>query len=385
MEDNSSIKRAFWSLIAMRIVYAINWLNIGSIFEQIALEFNTGISSLGSLTSSFYVGIGITQIPGGIFAAKFGAKKAVILGNFVSSLAALLSSFSDNIEEMILLRFFVGAGMGMVFSPGVSILASYFQKEKKGYSVGLYNSAYDVGGVLALFLWGIIAASFGWRQSLVLSGLLGLITTLFAQILVKADKNENQKISLSEVKKILLDRDMFFLSLGVLSVGTGNAVIGSFIVYYLELKYGFSEALAGLIGALVVFVPIFSSVLAGKLYDMTRNTKLLMFLSAVLTSLSELMVPYVQGIFSGFATFIAGIGVGIGITVGFAAARDLSKASANYEPLAIAWVNFISLFGAFFPPLVFSQIASNYGYHDAWLFGSIVTMVLGLLVLKIKD
>jgi MFS family permease len=385
MESEKNNRAGFVALILMRVIYAINWLNIGSVFKEIAFDFNSNVSALGSMTSTFYLGIGIFQVPGGIFAAKYGAKKTVILGNFISSLGALLCSFARDVNHLLILRFIVGAGMAFVFSPGVSIVASYFGKNRKGYSVGLYNSAYDIGGFFALFFWGVLAASIGWRPSLAFSGILGIISTIFGQLLVKTHDNSYSGVNFDEMKKIFFDKQLFYLSIGVLAVGTGNAFLGSFLIYYLEKNSGYSEILAGSIASVVVLVPVFSSIIGGRFYDSTKNAKILIFISGVLMSLGVGIVPVGGGITSLIGVVLGGIAVGFGITVGFAAAREMSKASYEYEPLAVGWVNFISLFGVFIPPIIFSRIAEISGYNYAWLFGSVITLALSIPVLRMKS
>src|SRR2546422_9474096 len=70
-----SPQRAIIALVAARIVYAVNWLNIGAIFYLMSADLNSGVSGLGTLTSSFYLGVGIMQVPGGILAAKWGPQE----------------------------------------------------------------------------------------------------------------------------------------------------------------------------------------------------------------------------------------------------------------------------------------------------------------------
>jgi len=57
------------SLLYTRVVYAINWFNIASIFSHIASDFKQDISLLGLLSTSFLIGVGLFQVPGGIIAA----------------------------------------------------------------------------------------------------------------------------------------------------------------------------------------------------------------------------------------------------------------------------------------------------------------------------
>ncbi len=143
-----SKQRSVIALVAARIVYAINWLNIGAIFYLMSADLNSGVSGLGTLTSSFYLGVGIMQVPGGILAAKWGPKRTVSLGILVSSIAVLGTSISSAILEVATLRFIVGAGMALVFAPSVVIMTR-FLGGKSGTGVGLINSAFDIGGCSA--------------------------------------------------------------------------------------------------------------------------------------------------------------------------------------------------------------------------------------------
>ncbi len=65
----------------------------------------------------------------------------------------------------------------------------------------------------------------------------------------------------------------------------------------------------------------------------------------------------------------------VGLTTAFAAAHDLNKEPKEYDTLVISWVNSLSLFGNFGPPLVFTALAATFGYSAAWLGGSGLVMV----------
>ena len=92
-------------LLLARIQYTINWFNISSIFYFIALDFNLNINTLGLITTSFLIGVGLFQVPAGILVAKYGAKKISIIGIFLSSGMALISGFSqDELQISIILQ-----------------------------------------------------------------------------------------------------------------------------------------------------------------------------------------------------------------------------------------------------------------------------------------
>src|SRR5918999_2149909 len=169
---------ASFSLIIARIVYGINWFNVSAIFPLIALEFSKDVSLLGSITAAFFIGIGLLQIPAGIFAVKYNPRISAIVGITISSTAALLCGLVFSSSQLIWLRFIVGFGMAFFFSSAVILIARYGKKGFPGFSIGIMNSAHSMGGIIGIFAWINIAQIIGWRPSLILSGVLGLGTAL---------------------------------------------------------------------------------------------------------------------------------------------------------------------------------------------------------------
>jgi len=50
----------------------------------------------------------------------------------------------------------------------------------------------------------------------------------------------------------------------------------------------------------------------------------------------------------------------------------------------VSFVNGVSLFGAFWVPLLFSGIARHSGYSMAWMLGSLLTLVLVIPLIRQK-
>src|ERR671920_926469 len=92
-------------LVFARVLYAINWFNISSVFYLILIDFEQDISMLGIITASFLVGIGLFQVPAGILAAKYDPKKIALSGIMMLSIASLLSGLVTELFQMAILRF----------------------------------------------------------------------------------------------------------------------------------------------------------------------------------------------------------------------------------------------------------------------------------------
>lgn len=378
--------RALGSLIIARIIYALNWLNFGAIFYLMSQDVGAGVSGLGNVTAAFFVGIGLFQVPGGILAAKYGPKKVVVTGIMATSLAVLGTAVSSTIPELEVLRFFAGIGMAFVFAPGVVIVAQLLHGGKSGFGVGLFNSAYDIGGLLAIFGWIVIASVTGWRPSLGLSGGAYLVTGLLVLAYVPADDPSNEFVIKREsLAGVLSDRQTILLGLGVLGFSIGNTLISGFMVYYLKNALSVPGTVAGLVTSPILVIPIYASIWGGRVYDRVSKHRVLM-VAAMLGSAASLAIVGIGSVYAaGAAAALGGVVSGIGFTFAFAGARDFNKGGKEYESLAIAWVNSIQLTGSFFPPLFFSFVAGQWGYPQAWVWSGAITLLFILPVLLMSE
>lgn len=372
---------AYTSLFFSRTIYAVNWYNIAALFAFIAYDFNLNVSGLGVATAGFYVGVGLFQVPGGVMAAKYGARNTAIIGVVIASIGALLTAFTSQFYQLVLLRFFVGIGMALFFGPGITLVARTFRRESQGFAVGTFQSAFYVGGALGLFAWSVLADLAGWRSSLAISGALGVLGSLLIFLNVPRDQlASNFVIKMADLRKLLSNRWLVLLSLELFGFGSGTILINTFMVYYLEQSLKLSPTLAGIIGSLAPLCGIVASPVFGMLYDKTRNARLLLFFLGAALAIAIAVVA-VGDVFSAIGSaLVAGLCSG-SFTVGYLAARESNAASAEYESLAVSWVNTIQMLAGFWSPVMFSLLVISFGYAFSWLVGAAYTFLLISVIL----
>ena len=374
-----------FSLIFARILYSINWFNIASIFYFIAADFKQDISMLGLITSSFLIGIGIFQIPAGILAAKYGPRKIAIYGILITSSAAFLSGLSTDLFHMVVLRFIVGLGMACFFGPSVILISKYLGKGSEGLGVGLLNSAHALGGIIGIFGWIILAEVTGWRISLMLSGLLGIVTGLLLIIALIREKIQiDFGIKISELRQILFNKSLIVLGLALLGFQIGSNLTLTFIVFYLADHLNIDPTIAGFVGSFNLIIALVSSPLFGKIYDRIKDAKKLLIISGIVMSSSMAMIAANTLYVIIFSIIIAGFFLAGGFVIVYTKAKQVKGLHAEYETLAVSYVNGISLFNAFWVPIVFSYIVNQSGYSMAWFLGGFLTLLLVLPLFKLK-
>jgi MFS family permease len=374
-----------FSLIFARILYSINWFNVASIFYFIAADFKQDISMLGLITSSFLIGIGIFQIPAGILAAKYGPRKIAIYGIVITSSAAFLSGLSTDLLHMVILRFIVGLGMAFFFGPSVILISKYLGKASEGLGVGLLNSAHALGGIIGIFGWIIIAEVTGWRISLMLSGLLGLISGLLLVVsLIKEKIQTDFGIKISDLRQILFNKSLIVLGLALLGFQIGSNLTLTFIVFYLADHLNLDPKIAGFIGSFNLIIALVSSPLFGRIYDRINDAKKILIISGIVVSLSMAMIAANTLYIIILSIIIAGFFLAGGFVIVYTKAKQVKGLHSEYETLAVSFVNGISLFNAFWVPILFSFVVNQSGYSVAWLLGGFLTMLLVLPLFKLK-
>lgn len=191
-------------------------------------------------------------------------------------------------------------------------------------------------------------------------------------------------MELRHLRLVLLDKWLIVLSVAVLGFQAGSTIYSNFVSYYLETQVHVNVGEAGTIASLASLFAFAAAPYAGRIFDTSGNLKRLLLASGALMAVGvslPLFGTVDSAILSGI---LVGLGSGCGFTFGFAAARAANKLDKEYETLAVSWVNGISLFGDFVPPLLYSFLAIHYGYSAAWLCMGIVAFVLLIPMLFVR-
>jgi len=389
MNRQTTTSRGTISILIARIIYAINWFNIGSLFPFISKEFNQDVSYLGQLSGFFLLGIGLFQIPGGLFATKYGSRRSAILGIILSSIAVIISSLTTQIAVFVALRFIVGLGMAFFFSAGVTLITTYLGKRSEGTGIGLLNSFQAIGGVIGIFGWILVAEALGWRLSLIMSGILGVAIGLLMIFLLPAETQVRTTISISLLRKLLFSRNL--ISLGVILTATQLAwgLTISFFVFYLIDRMKISPEFAGIISSIPLIVYVFASPITGKIFDKSVNSKWILLIFSIMLSIS-LMVNSLNNLTSAIlSAILVGFFATGGFTIVYAITRKIERTTLTqgqeYATLNVSWINGISLMGISWVPVVFSLIIHQVGYSIAWFIGGSISLILTIPIVALSS
>lgn len=172
-------RRVMWRLMPYLIVlYVIAYLDRVNV-SYAALEMTTNLgftaATYGFGAGIFFVGYFILEVPGAVFAARWGVRRMVCRIMVSWGLLAMLMGFVQNAQQFYWLRFFIGAAEAGFFPAMIVYLGGWFRAADRGKAVALFMSAISlamvIGGPLSGALLKINWLGLeGWRWLFILEG-----------------------------------------------------------------------------------------------------------------------------------------------------------------------------------------------------------------------
>lgn len=141
-------------------------------------EFGLASSTMGALTSVALIAGAFGGIGFGAIADRIGRVRAMTISILVYSVATAGLATSHSLWQLVAWRTLVGLGMGGEWSCGSVLVAESWPAEHRGKAMGLMQSGWAIGALLAAAISAAVLARFGWRV-LFLFGALPAIAAFF--------------------------------------------------------------------------------------------------------------------------------------------------------------------------------------------------------------
>lgn len=159
-----------WMLDAMDVMlYAFA---LGAIRDEFGLSgAQAGALASVTLLSSAFGGIGF-----GILADRYGRARMLQVAILVYSLCTAMTATAGSVLALVLWRTLVGIGLGGEWSAGSVLVAETWPTAHRGKAIGIMQSGWAVGYMLAAGLAALVMPKFGWRPLF----LVGVVPALLA-------------------------------------------------------------------------------------------------------------------------------------------------------------------------------------------------------------
>jgi MFS family permease len=179
-----SSSRGGWMMIATILIEAWDLYAISFLLIFIKDEYNPSAAQLGLATAAVQGGALIGALLGGVVADRLGRKRVFILTMILFIVLALAQGFSQNIWDLIIIRFLIGIPLGSDIANGYAYIMESMSKGAREKMGSRWQFMFGLGEVLAIViitLMYLTGMGHGilWRIGLALGAVPALVLLLY--------------------------------------------------------------------------------------------------------------------------------------------------------------------------------------------------------------
>jgi sugar phosphate permease len=199
--------RATRILLPLLLLYLVNFIDRNNISFAVIGGMNTdlhiGNADAGLAGGLFYAGYLILQIPSGILAERFDVKNLIVLLGVVWGVLAMATGLSQNLAELLVLRFLLGLVEGCVWTAILVLLSRWFTDRERATANSLWLLCLPLSFIVMGPISGLIVRSVGWRWLFVVEGAPAVLFSLLVWTLTAARPQDAAWLPAAERDRIL--------------------------------------------------------------------------------------------------------------------------------------------------------------------------------------
>lgn len=193
---------------------------------EMVRELATNMSLGQQVISLFLVGVGLGQLPAGILSDRYGRLPVLYVGFITYTVAGIVTSIGDQIEIILVARFFQGLGA----SVGMVITRAMVRDVASGRKMARLMSAmvmiFTATPMLAPIIGSYLTALYGWRTNYTAMAVFGFLMIVCISVVLRETHapNRDQQIRhqlISNLREFFSHRQSVFGTLLVMLAAAG--------------------------------------------------------------------------------------------------------------------------------------------------------------------
>lgn len=405
-------KRWFRILPAVFLMYCINMIdrnNIGFAFPGMEADLGIGATYAGLAGGIFAIGYLFLQVPGGLWAERWSAKKLIGLALVFWGIFAALTGCIENVTQLLIVRFMIGFVEGCILPAIVLLLKRWFPLKERARANGIWMMSIPFAAMIMSPICGFILTYATWREMFWIEGAFPIVFAIIWMIcitdhpeeatwlseeernyLVEASKNEDSKIATKgmSVWDALKTRNVIILIAIWFLTQTGFAGYSIWLPTMMHDLTGSSQILVGLLTSVPWFFAMIMLTLNSRHSDKTGERKFHMIVPAVSSALfllaSTLMAN--SGMLTAAVVCLICCGGLIQCYYGIWWAIPTTFLTADVLAVTLGVINAVGNLGGFFGPWLFGYFKTATGSSlGGMAFLVTASIVAPLLLLLLKN
>ncbi len=153
-----------------------------TISQDIMHDFGIKADKLGFMSSIYYVANVVFLFPAGVILDRFSTRKIILSAMVLCVTGTLLFASAHHFYLALFCRFITGIGSAFCFLSCIRLASRWFPPQRMAMIAGLIVTMAMTGGMVAQTPLTYLVQLLGWRQAIVVDGVLGIF---FLMVIVK--------------------------------------------------------------------------------------------------------------------------------------------------------------------------------------------------------
>jgi EmrB/QacA subfamily drug resistance transporter len=252
MTDSPYFSRRWLALLVIclgAVMIILDSTVVAVALPSIRADLGFSETSLVWVVNAYVLTFGGFLLLGGLLGDLYGARKLLLLGLVVFTLASLVCGLATSRGSLVWARAVQGLGGAVVDAVSLSILLNMFtESRERAKAMGVFGFVCSVGGTLGVLLGGVVTSSFNWHWIFLINIPLGLLVYILCIWIVPETQMDTPPANERNVGRL-----NYF---GALTV-TASLVLAVYtIINSNEAGWG-SRQFAGTAAAAVAFMAVF--------------------------------------------------------------------------------------------------------------------------------
>ena len=249
-----------------------------------AIREDLGISwlQIGVILTASNVATGALQTPMGLLVDRFGARKILIGGLFITGGAFGLAGFSDSYLSLLVLVFLSGAGNSVFHPADYVILTASVDGSRHGKAYSMHSFGGQLGMAAAPAGMAFLLSVTDWRTAVMIAGIAGVALSfvfVFSGDTLREDAERKKRQKTDASWKSMINRAVILLFLFYALTAGSNIALTGFAGKVFPALYDVTAAEAGYLLSVLLFSVAMGTLFGGWLADRSQRHDLVLTLA----------------------------------------------------------------------------------------------------------
>lgn len=190
---NELLDQGRWSgfqkliLALMALAYLVDGVanqSLGLAIPSLMEDWGLPREAFANIAALGLVGLTIGAVIGGMLGDRFGRRTMMIASTAFFGAMTMAQAWATNPQELLILRFFDGLGIGAMIPNGAAMISEFTPKRQRALALAVGMTFIAVGGMIAGLIGNALLGPHGWEGLLIALGAIGLAVALLLLLLL---------------------------------------------------------------------------------------------------------------------------------------------------------------------------------------------------------